>query len=170
MSFPFACIPNSMCHYVPRFSLFFFTFSFINTYICHHLFCAPLFFPLSFFFCFQADPDPLSIYHPMTEETSATMGTLMEGFFDGIDVVVEAMAFTSATVQGALAETPISLAKFGPIEECAQTKRVGESASIPTKIPTPQKGVTPATASQIEGTSPATPPIISTNNPFVTLS
>ena len=40
--------------------------------------------------------EPLSIYHPTTEEVSAAMGTPMEGFFDEADIVAEAMASNSA--------------------------------------------------------------------------
>ena len=57
-------------------------------YIYHHL-SYTLFF---FFSCFQADPEPLSVYHPTTEEVSAAMGIPMKGFFDGVDIVAKAMA------------------------------------------------------------------------------
>ena len=40
---------------------------------------------------------PSSVYHPMIEEISTAMGTPMEGFFDGTNVVAEAMASTSST-------------------------------------------------------------------------
>ena len=98
------------------------------------------------------------------------MGIPMEGFFDGVDIVAEAMASNSAAAQGALAETPIPSPKPIPIEESVQTERVSESASIPTKILTPYKGVTSATASQIGRTSPATPLVISASDPFAALS
>ena len=48
--------------------------------------------------------------------------------------------------------------------------RVSESAFIPTKTPTPLKGVTSTAASQTESASPVMPPIISISNPFVSLS
>ena len=47
------------------------------------------------------------------------MGTLMEGFFDGVNIVVEAMAFAFAAMQGVLAETPIPSPKPGPVEKSA---------------------------------------------------
>ena len=47
------------------------------------------------------------------------MGTHMEGFFDGADIVVEAMASASATAQGAPIEDPIPLPKPGLIEKRA---------------------------------------------------
>ena len=95
----------------------------------------------------------------------------IEGFFDGADVVAEAMASaTPATAQGVPVETPIPSTKSGPVEEGAQIEGVNEPASIPTETPTPQKGVTPVTASQTKITSPATPLVISTSDPFEALS
>ena len=58
------------------------------------------------------------------------MGTPIEGFFDGTDIMAEAMASTPAVAQGAPAETSIPSPKPGPVEESAQTKRVGEFTSI----------------------------------------
>ena len=98
------------------------------------------------------------------------MGTPMEGFFDGADIMVEPIASTPTAAQGVPAEAPIPSHKLGPIEESAQTERVGESASIPAKIPTPQKGVTSVGASQIRSASLATPLVISASDPFVALS
>uniref|UniRef100_A0A7N2RDL2 Uncharacterized protein n=1 Tax=Quercus lobata TaxID=97700 RepID=A0A7N2RDL2_QUELO len=46
---------------------------------------------------FEAKLEPISIYHPMVEEIFASMGTPMEGFFDGVDVVFEAMASATPT-------------------------------------------------------------------------
>ena len=43
----------------------------------------------------------------------------MEGFFDGADTVTEAMASTSAAVQGVPVETFIPSVKLDPIEENA---------------------------------------------------
>ena len=116
MSFPFACNPIAMCHYMPRFFL--------------SLSSSAL-----FFVCFQVDLEPLSVYHLTTKEISVAMGTLMKGFFDGVDIVVEAMASTSTATHGALAKAPIPSPKPGLVEESAQTERVGES--IPAKIPIP---------------------------------
>ena len=54
-----------------------------------------LFFYFNFFI--QVDLKPLSVYHPTSGEVSIAMGMPMEGFFDGADIVVEAMTFTSTT-------------------------------------------------------------------------
>ena len=70
-----------------------------------------------FFHILQAKPEPISINHPTTEEVSAAMGTPMEGFFDGADVVVEAMApATPAATWGVPVETPILSTEPGPVE------------------------------------------------------
>ena len=64
----------------------------------------------------------------------------MEGFFDGVDTMVKAMAFASAaTAQGAPAKTPVPRFELISAEKSTQVKRVviGEFASIPVKIPTP---------------------------------
>nr|XP_023891545.1 uncharacterized protein LOC112003569 isoform X2 [Quercus suber] len=108
----------------------------------------------------KVDLEPISIYHPTTEEVFADMGTPMEGFFDGADVVAEAMAFASTAAQRAPAETPNSSAELGPIKEGAQTEKVSKSTSIPNETPTPQKGVTPTATSQTESASHATPLVI----------
>ena len=72
---------------------------------------------LFFFHILQAEPEPISIYHPMAEEVSTAMGTPMEGFFDGAEVVVEAMApVTPAAARGVLVETPIPSTKPRPVE------------------------------------------------------
>ncbi|KAL4654020.1 hypothetical protein ACB092_01G348000 [Castanea dentata] len=118
----------------------------------------------------QADPEPIFIYHPTTKEVSAAMGTPMEDFFDGANVVAEAMASAFAAAQGAPVETSIHSIEPGPIDEGAQTERVSEFASIPTKTLTPQKGVNPTAAFQTKSASPATPFVISTNDPFAVLS
>ena len=59
-------------------------------------------FSLSFLFLFllhilQAEPKPISIYHPMVEEVSVAMGTPIEGFFDRANMVVEFMASVAST-------------------------------------------------------------------------
>ena len=91
---------------------------------------------LSLLFCvLQAELEPISIYHPTTEEVSTAMGTPMEGFFDGADVVAGALAF--ATAQGVPAKTPIPFVEHGPIEKGAQTERVSELVSILAETPTP---------------------------------
>lgn len=97
----------------------------------------------------------------------------MEGFFNRTDAMANAMASAFATTtQGAPAKASVLPSKPVSAKESTQAKRVviGESAPIPTKTPTPQKGVTPAVVSQTESTSPATPPIISIIAPFIALS
>ncbi|KAL0004745.1 hypothetical protein SO802_012306 [Lithocarpus litseifolius] len=89
---------------------------------------------------FEAKPKPISIYHPTAEEISAAMGTPMEGFFDGADVVAEAIATASpAAVQEAPAETSIPSAKLVPVDNDTHTERVSVSSPIPVETPTPQK-------------------------------
>ena len=64
----------------------------------------------------------------------------MEGFFDGVDTTVKAMASAStATAQGAPVETLVPRFEFISAKKSTQVKRVviGEFASIPVKIPTP---------------------------------
>ena len=98
------------------------------------------------------------------------MCTPIEGFFNGADIVVEAMAFAFAVAQGVSAKAPIPSHESGPVGKSAQTERVNESMPIPVEIPTTQKGVTLASASQTESASPAIPSVISASNPFDALS
>ena len=98
------------------------------------------------------------------------MGTPMEGFFDGTDIMAKAMAPTPAAAQGAPVETSIPSPKPDPVEESAQTERVGEFTSILAEAPTHQKRVTPTDASQTRSASLATPPIICGSDPFATFS
>ena len=66
----------------------------------------------------QAKPEPISIYHLMAEEISIDISTPMEGFFDGTDVVAEAIAPAApSTTQGVPVKMPILSTKPGPIEE-----------------------------------------------------
>ena len=58
-----------------------------------HLFF--FFFFLNFFI--KVDLKPLSVYHPTSGEISIAMGMPMEGFFNGADIVAEAMTSTSTT-------------------------------------------------------------------------
>ena len=106
----------------------------------------------------------------MIEEVFAAMGTPMESFFDGADVVAEAMASISAAAQGAPTKTYIPSAEPSPTKEGAQTERISEFASIPTKTSTLQKGVTLMATSETESASPAMPLIISTSDSFAILS
>ena len=55
-----------------------------------------LFFYFNFFI--QVDLKPLSVYHPTSGEVLAAIGMPMEGFFDGADIVAEAMVFAFAIV------------------------------------------------------------------------
>ena len=65
----------------------------------------------------QAEPEPISIYHRIAEKVFAAMGTPMEGFFDGADVVVQAMALaTPATARGVPVKMPILSTKPRPVE------------------------------------------------------
>jgi len=45
------------------------------------------------------------------------MGMPMEGFFDGVDIVAETMAFASAAAHGAPAKALIPLPKSVSVEE-----------------------------------------------------
>ena len=122
---------------------------------------------------FQVDLEPFSVYHPTSEEAPTTTSAPMEGFFDRVNVMAEAMASASvATTQGAPAETLVLPSEPIPTEESTQAERTlsGESAPISAETPTPQKEVTPTGTSQTESTSPATPPIISASDPFIALS
>ena len=119
----------------------------------------------------QAEPEPISIYHPTAEEISASMGTPMEGFFNGVDVVFEATtSATPATTQGVPAETSIPSTKSVPIDEGTHTERVSEAALILAETLTPQEEAIPPIIAQTEITSLATPLVISTNDPFAALS
>ena len=71
------------------------------------------------------------------------MGTPMEGFFDGADIVFETPA--PATAQGVLAEAPIPSTGPVPIGEGTYIERVSEATPIPAETLTPQEGVIPST-------------------------
>jgi len=47
------------------------------------------------------------------------MHTPMEGFFDEVDIVAQAMASASITTQGVSTETPIPSQEPSPVEESA---------------------------------------------------
>ncbi|KAK9983660.1 hypothetical protein SO802_033185 [Lithocarpus litseifolius] len=128
----------------------------------------------------EFEPEPIFIYHPTVMEISASMGSPIEGFFDGVDMVFETTtSATPAAAQGVPVKAPIPSAKIVPIDEGTHTERVSDTAptlriseSIPTttETPTPQKGATPPTASQTEVVFPAIPLVISTSDPFMALS
>ena len=67
------------------------------------------------------------------------MGMPMEGFFDGADIVAEAIAFTFVATLGVPVEASIPSPKPIPVEENTQAKRVGEFVPILVEIPTPRK-------------------------------
>ena len=67
---------------------------------------------------FYVDLEPFSIYHPTSEEAPTTTSAPMEGFFDRVNVVAEAMASASvATTQGAPTETLVLPSEPIPTEE-----------------------------------------------------
>ena len=107
----------------------------------------------------------------MVEEVSAAMGTPIEGFFDGANMVAEFMASTTSTAaQGVPAKTLIPSAEPIPVDEGTHTERVSEPALIPAETPTSQKGVTSSIASLPEIEPPITPLVISISDPFAALS
>ena len=89
-------------------------------------------------FFFQDEPEPISVYHPMAEELFASMGTPMESFFDGFDVVFEAATLTPpAATQGVPAEASILFTEPVPIGENTYTEGISKTAPIPTETFTP---------------------------------
>lgn len=78
---PLTCV-IIMCHVSLSSSLHtnIYIYMYIYIAICH-AFLSLLFSLVSH--VLQAELEPISIYHPTTEEIFATMGTPMEGFFDG---------------------------------------------------------------------------------------
>ena len=99
------------------------------------------------------------------------MGTPMEGFFDGANVVFGTPASTAPTAaQGVPIEAPIPSTRPIPIGKGTHTEKVSKATPIPTETLTPQEGVIPPSATQTEVASPTTPLIISTSDPFATLS
>ena len=111
------------------------------------------------------------IYHPSAEELSASIGTPIEGFFDGADVVFEATTpIPPIATQGVPVEVPIPSTKPVPIGEGTHMEGISKTALIPAETLTPQEGSVPPTVVQTEVASPATPLVISTSNPFVALS
>ena len=88
----------------------------------------------------QAELEPISIYHPTAEEVSAAISTPIEGFFDGADVVAEAMAPAApAITQGVPVETPIPSTKPGLVKGGAQTEGVSELLSFPSRLLLPRR-------------------------------
>ena len=60
---------------------------------------------------------PLSVYYSTSGEVSVALGMPIEGFFDGVDIVVEAMAFASTVAQGAPTKALIPSPKSVSVEE-----------------------------------------------------
>ena len=89
-------------------------------------------------FFFQDEPEPISLYHPTAEELSASMGTPMEGFFDGVDVAFEAATpAPPAAAQGVPVEAPIPSTESVPIGKGTYTEGISETAPIPAETLTP---------------------------------
>ena len=128
--------------------------------------------PFFFFsFAFQDKPEPISVYHPMAKEISASIGTPMEGFFEGANVMFKATTpAPPATTQGVPAEAHIPSIKPIPIGKGTYTERVSETTLTPIETLTPQEGVIPSAIAQTEVASPATLLVIFTSDPFVALS
>ena len=97
------------------------------------------------------------------------MGVLMEGFFDGVDVVF-ATPPPFAAAHGVPAEAPIPSTEPIPIDEGIHIKKISEATPILAETLTPQEGVIPPLAAEVEVSSPVTPIVISTNDPFAALS
>jgi len=136
-----------------------------------HSFLPHFFIYLFIFFVSQVEPEPIFIYHPTAEEISSSMGTPMEGFYDGANVVFEvATPATPVVAPRVSAEAPVPSTEPIPIDEGTHTKRVSETAPIPTETLTPQEGAIPLVVAQTEVTSLATPLVISTSDPFAALS
>ena len=99
------------------------------------------------------------------------MGTLMGGFFDGADVVFEAVTPTPHVVaQGTPVEASIPSTESVPIGEGTYMEGISETAPILAETLTPQEGAIPPTIVQTEVASPVTPLVISTSDPFAALS
>ena len=93
------------------------------------------------------------------------MGTPIEGSFGGVEFATPA---TSASMHGVPIETSTSPTKPVPIDEGTHTREVSEVTPSLAETPLVQRGATPPAATQIE-TTPVTPLVISTGDPFTTL-
>ena len=129
---------------------FFFTFPLPHTFIhvpsLFFLSSSYGFLYFSFFhvtFIFQDVPEPISIYYSIAEELSASIGTPMEGFFEGVDVMFGTTASAApAAAQGVSVEAPILFTEPIPMEG-THTEKVSEATPIFAKTPTPQVGAIP---------------------------
>ena len=70
-----------------------------------------------FLFFLKVDPEPLSVYHPMSREFPTAMGMPIEGFFNEADIVADAIAFAFVVAHGALAEILVRPPKLVLVEE-----------------------------------------------------
>ena len=108
------------------------------------------------------------MYRSIAKELSTSIGVPMEGFFDGTDVVLATPA-PFAAAHGVLVEALILPSEPIPKVEGTHTERVSETTLILAKTPISPEGVIPA-AAQTEATSPILPLVVSTSDPFTTLS
>ena len=79
------------------------------------------------------------------------------------------MLATSTAMHGVPVETSTSPTELVPIDEGIHTREVSEVTDPPAETPSVQRGATPPIATQIE-TTPVTPLVISTGDPFAALS
>ena len=91
------------------------------------------------------------------------------GFFYGVDIVF-ATPVPSAAAPGVPAEAPSLPTELVPIDEGTHTGKVSEATPVPAETYSSQEVVTPPATVQTEASSPATPLVISTSDPFVALS
>ena len=97
------------------------------------------------------------------------MGIPMEGFFDGADVVFATPA-PSTAVHKAPSKAPTTSAKPVPREEGTHTVRVGKTIPPPTETPTPLERAISLAAIQAKTAPSVLPLVISTSDPFATIS
>ena len=97
------------------------------------------------------------------------MGAPIGGFFDGADIVF-ATTTPSTAAHGVPAEAPTPPTEPIPIDEGTHIGKVSKVTLIPAETLTPQEVATPPATVQTEVTSPVTPLVISTSDPFVILS
>ena len=103
------------------------------------------------------------------EELSASMGAPMGGLFDEADIVF-ATPVPSATAPKVPAEAPSLPTEPIPIDDGTHTGKVSKVTPVPVETHSSQGVVTPPATLQIEASSPATPLVISTSDPFTALS
>ena len=95
------------------------------------------------------------------------MGVPMEGFFDGAEAVLATP--TPSVAHKTSAKTPTPSAKPVP-RKGTHVEGVGETTPLPAERPTPSEGAIPSAAVQAKTTSPVLPLVISTSDPFATIS